>query len=114
MSPFSDSPVARSQSTVVEELGLVLRAERADIGFFRSGREVRTDVDLGDDFFRCDGPWQRDAHYTYTRWTGFPSRSVDSKPLLSRLVEATSFHRHDSTHGCARSTLIGTSGQNDA
>jgi hypothetical protein len=51
--------------TVDAELGLVLRAERADIGVFRSWREVRTDVDLGDDLFRCDGPWQRDAHYTY-------------------------------------------------
>ena len=51
--------------TVDAELGLVLRAERADIGVFRSWGEVRTDVDLGDDLFRCDGPWQRDAHYTY-------------------------------------------------
>ena len=51
--------------TVDAELGLVLSAERAAIGAFRSWSQVRTDVDLGDDRFRYDGPWRLDAHYTY-------------------------------------------------
>jgi hypothetical protein len=51
--------------TVDAELGLVLRAERADIGVFRSWSQVRSDADLGDDLFRYDGPWQLDAHYVY-------------------------------------------------
>lgn len=51
--------------TVDAELGLVLRAEHADIGVFRSWTQVRTDVDLGEEVFRYDGPWERASDYAY-------------------------------------------------
>jgi len=55
----------RPTLTVDAELGLVLRAERADLGALRAWSQVRTDLHLSDDLFRHDGPWQLDDHHAY-------------------------------------------------
>ncbi len=55
----------RPTLTVDAELGLVLRAERADLGAVRSWSQVRTDLEFGDDLLRYDGPWQLDDHHSY-------------------------------------------------
>ncbi len=51
--------------TVDAELGLVLCAERDDIGVIQSWSQVHSDRELDDDLFRHDGPWELDTHYKY-------------------------------------------------
>jgi hypothetical protein len=63
-----DAPEKKGGSptvTVDAELGLVLSAERADIGVFRSWTQVRTDVDLNDEVFHYAGPWELASDYAY-------------------------------------------------
>lgn len=51
--------------TVDADLGLVLRADRSDVGVFQAWTQVRTEAELGDDSFRYLGPWQLDSRWNY-------------------------------------------------
>lgn len=51
--------------TVDIELGIVVRAERPDLGVFHSWTDLRTDPPFNERTFRYDGPWRRSTYRIY-------------------------------------------------